>query len=94
MEWISTYPEFFWRVHNSFLRPIASVGNDDRESINLAVLIFIWNSCKCMPFQERSCGYLEAIKGLHRAVFEMESDSMIGQDFWINFASTKARPGN
>ena len=93
MERISTYPQFFGRVHNGFLRPISGVRNDDREAIDLAVLIFIWDGCKCVPFKERPGRYLKTIKGLHRAVFEMEPDSMVGEDFRINGASTKTRPG-
>ena len=90
MKRISPYPEFCGRVRYSFLRPNAGVRNDDREAINLAIHIFIWDRCKFLPLGQRTRGELEIIKGLHRAIFEMETDSIIGEDFRINGASTKA----
>ena len=41
-----------------------------------------------MLFKKRPCRYLKAInlKGLHRTIFEMVADSMIGRNFWINDA--------
>ena len=93
MQGISAYPEFFGWVHYRFLRPITGIRNDNRKAINLAVLIFIRNRRECVPFQKGSRRYLETIKGLHRAVFEMEADGMIGKDFRVDIAATKARPG-
>lgn len=89
MEWKSTYPELLGRVHYNFLRPITGVRNDEREAIDLAVLVFIRNCSERVPFEEGLCRKLETITGFYGAVFEMEPDNMIGKDFRVNVAATK-----
>src|SRR5436853_5427659 len=92
MHWVPPYPEFCGGVRNGLLRPITRIRNDDGEPIDLSIFVFIRNRCKCVPFEEGLCGYLETVKGLHWTVLEVESDGVIGEDFWVDIAATKARP--
>ena len=89
MERKSTYPEFLGRVHYNILRPIAGVRDDNREANDLAVLVFIRNCCECVPFEEGPRRKLETITGFYGAVFEMEPDNVIGNDFRVDIAATK-----
>jgi hypothetical protein len=65
--------------------------SDDREVIDLAVLVFVGKRCECVPFEQGPGRKLETIAGFHGAVFEVEADNMIKKDFRVDVAAMKCK---
>ena len=94
MKRVSTDPELFGRVINGLLGPVTSVGYDNGEAVDLAILILVRNGGERMPFEEGLGRNFEAVEGLHRPVLEVKAGSMIGEDFGVDLVMAEAGPGD
>lgn len=89
MERIPPRPELRGRILDGLPSPVAGVGNYDGESVDIAILILIGDSGERVPFEKRSVGNLEPIERLHGSVLEVQADSVVGENFWVDFSETE-----
>lgn len=87
MQRVAAHPELRGWVTDRAPRPISSVGDDDGETGDFAVLVMIWNGGEGVPLKERLCRDLKSVEGLHCSVFEVEADSAVGKGLGIYIVS-------
>jgi hypothetical protein len=88
-------PELSLRsIHDLLLGKVASVRNDNTETLNLSRFRFdIRDSSKSVPLSKRLLADLETVEGLHASVLEVKTGSVVAQLLGVDNATTEAGPG-
>ena len=93
VEGLTASPELLGWVGDHLVSPVTSVGNNDRVTVDLAVVVLVGDGGESVPFSEGLGGDLETVEGFHWAVLEVETDSMVGEDLGVDITTAELRPG-